>query len=113
MEDQARRPTITPDQILKVMSMPDVMTPERLAFARDLSSQLASDPELLASIGRILQANASAVKRMDFASEQLETFGWARDDETLKAMPSPQQAAAAAAAGVAAMAAGAAAAVVA
>jgi hypothetical protein len=112
MEEQSRQPSISPEQILKAMSMPATMTRERLAFAQNLSNQLASDPELMAGIARILQANGVELKRLDFASERLESFGWARD-ESLKAMPSPQQAAAAAAAGVAAMAAGAAAAVVA
>ncbi len=103
--------TITPEQIVKTMSIPELMTPERLEFARALSQQLARDPDLMAGIERFLKANGLELERMDVVSSQLESFGWLRDEETLKAMPTPQQAAAAAAAGAAALAAGAAAAV--
>jgi hypothetical protein len=95
------RPTaFEPDQILDLLASRRLLNPERLEAARDLSRQLARDPELLASIERMIQTNAEVVNRFMPTREELRNVGF--DDPEL-GMPSPKQAAAAAAAGAAAL----------
>jgi hypothetical protein len=96
---------LEPEDILDLMAQRRVLTPERLEIARGLSRQLARDPEMLASIERMLRANAVDINR--YLPNPDDAGAVLFDDQTLgdgdELSITPKQTAAAAAAGAAAM----------
>jgi hypothetical protein len=96
---------LEPEDILDLMVQRRVLTPERLEIARGLSRQLARDPEMLASIERMLRANAVDINR--YLPNRDDAGAVLFDQETMgegdEASITPKQTAAAAAAGAAAM----------
>jgi len=89
---------------LAQMTSLEFLTPERVAVVQELSHKLARDPELLASIERMLRENGVDLDRMMPEPAHLASFGWT--DSDLARLPSPKQAAAAVGAAVAAVAGG-------
>src|SRR5262245_61916004 len=94
------RRVLPPELILNIMSSSDLLTPERMEIAKQISDRLARDPELLASIERTMQAHGVVLNRLGRQPEELASFGWG---EAIPPQITPRQAAAAAAAGAAAM----------
>jgi len=89
---------------LAQMTSLEFLTPERVAVVQELSHKLARDPELLASIERMIRENGVDLDRMMPEPAHLASFGWT--DSDLARLPSPKQAAAAVGAAVAAVAGG-------
>ena len=91
-----------PEQIIRLMSSPQFLSPERAALVKQVSQRLARDPEFLNTMQRALEAQGADFDRLAPTPRQLETFGWPKGEADLV---SAKHAAAAAAAGAAALAA--------
>jgi len=91
-----------PERMAQLTSLA-FLNPQRLQLVKQLSLTLARDPELLASVERMLEANGASLESMTPQPSVLASFGWSEEEVDL---PSPKQAAAAVGAAVAAIAGG-------
>jgi hypothetical protein len=93
---------VHPERLAQFTSL-NFLSPQRIELVKQLSLTLARDPELLASVERMLEANGASLERLTPRPSELASFGWSEDQVDL---PSPKQAAAAVGAAVAAVAGG-------